>query len=237
MDKLCPCLAHLLTPEKHGSAEIEGVALVGSASPPPPERGTFPESATSWLSSIKTQAATAVLGAPDELEPHWKLLCTGATMRLDGPTGEHVKASAALRDEPVSLSLAPDKTLLTWKSCRQANSMAVASGALAVSTLTVEGAAKGWFSAPDETEFVLVADDQRLTLRAESAAQKDAWATALKAVAVRAVEDRQGRKLGYETRRSYEMNAKRREAEARKAEIMQGCNTGMRHTARAMASR
>jgi len=31
MDKLCPCLAHLLTPEKHGSAEIEGVALVSSA--------------------------------------------------------------------------------------------------------------------------------------------------------------------------------------------------------------
>ena len=105
MDKLCPCLAHLLNPEGHGSGEIESVSLVGSVSPPP-ERD-FAESASSWLSSIKTQAATAVLGAPDELEPHWRLLCAGAAMRLDGPTGAHAKASAALRDELVTLTLAP----------------------------------------------------------------------------------------------------------------------------------
>ena len=48
---------------------------------------------------------------------------------------------------------------------------------------------------------------------------------------------RHTRKLGHSTRREYEMQAKKREAERRKAEVMAGCTSGMRHTARAMASR
>ena len=78
---------------------------------------------------------------------------------------------------------------------------------------------------------------QTLSLTAESVAQKEAWATALKAVAARASDDRHTRKLGHSTRREYEMQAKKREAERRKAEVMAGCTSGMRHTARAMASR
>ena len=61
--------------------------------------------------------------------------------------------------------------------------------------------------------------------------------TALKAVAARQADDRASRKMGYQTRKSMEMQAKKREAERRKAEVMSGCTTGMRHTARAMASR
>ena len=68
-------------------------------------------------------------------------------------------------------------------------------------------------------------------------AQKEAWAAALTAVAARASDDRHTRKLGHSTRRTLEMQAKKREAERRKAEVMGGCTSGMRHTARAMASR
>ena len=115
--------------------------------------------------------------------------------------------------------------------------MAAASGAVAVSTVQVQQAAKGWFSAPSEAAFVLVADGQTLSLEAESPAQKQAWMTALQAVAARADDDRQNRKIGYETRKQMDLQAKKREAERRKAEVMSGCKTGMRHTAAAMASR
>ena len=54
---------------------------------------------------------------------------------------------------------------------------------------------------------------------------------------IRPTSCRHTRKLGHSTRREYEMQAKKREAERRKAEVMAGCTSGMRHTARAMASR
>ena len=85
--------------------------------------------------------------------------------------------------------------------------------------------------------FDQVTLSETLSLTAESVAQKEAWAAALKAVAARASDDRHTRKLGHSTRREYEMQAKKREAERRKAEVMAGCTSGMRHTARAMASR
>ena len=237
MQSLCPCLAGLFAPQ-HANREIESVALVGSSTQSPdPDADASSSSASSWLSKLQTSVTTTVCGAPDELEPSWQLLIKGATMRLDGPTGPDLKASAALRSEPVALALTADHALLTWKTCRTTQSMPVASGAVAMSSLAVEEPARGWFSAPAETALVLVADGQTLTLTAESVEQKRAWADALGKVAVRASDDRHSRKLGHATRREFEMQAKRREAERRKAEVMSGCTSGMRHTARAMALR
>mmetsp|Transcript_33007 Transcript_33007/g.78061 ORF Transcript_33007/g.78061 Transcript_33007/m.78061 type:complete len:247 (-) Transcript_33007:244-984(-) len=236
----CPCLAGLLKP-RHANRELESVALVGAGQSPDPDTESPAPSAAAaaWSGFQKIQASvtSTVLGAPDELEPSWQLLCKGATMRLDGPTGPDQNASTALRNELVTLVLTADHGLLTWKTVRLAQSMPVASGAVAMSSVSVEAAARGWFSAPLETALLVVADGQTLSLTAESVAQKEAWAKALAAVAARASEDRHTRKLGHSTRREYEMQAKKREAERRKAEVMGGCTSGMRHTARAMASR
>ena len=264
----CPCLAGLLKP-RHANRELESLALVGAGQSPDPDTESPAPSAAAaaWSGFQKIQASvtSTVLGAPDELEPSWQLLCKGATMRLDGPTGPDQNASTALRNELVTLVLTADHGLLTWKTVRLAQSMPVASGAVAMSSVSVEAAARGWFSAPLETALLVVADgqarsatrppplsprhachlitpaalspSQTLSLTAESVAQKEAWAKALAAVAARASEDRHTRKLGHSTRREYEMQAKKREAERRKAEVMGGCTSGMRHTARAMASR
>ena len=275
----CPCLAGLLKP-RHANRELESVALVGAGQSPDPDSEAAPSAAAAaWSGFQKIQASvtSTVLGAPDELEPSWQLLCKGATMRLDGPTGPDLNASTALRSELVTLVLTADHALLTWKTVRLAQSMPVASGAVAMSSVSVEAAARGWFSAPLETALVMVADgqaraatrshfprcvtpatsshlllpchacryltpaalspSQTLSLTAESVAQKEAWAKALAAVAARASDDRHTRKLGHSTRREFEMQAKKREAERRKAEVMGGCTSGMRHTARAMASR
>jgi hypothetical protein len=269
----CPCLAGLLKP-RHANRELESVALVGAGQSPDPDTEPAPSAAAAaWsvtFQKIQASVTSTVLGAPDELEPSWQLLCKGATMLLDGPTGPNLNASTALRSELVTLVLTADHALLTWKTVRLAQSMPVASGAVAMSSVSVEAAARGWFSAPLETALVVVADgqarsatrshlprratpvtssrvrlitpaalspSQTLSLTAESVAQKEAWTTALAAVAARASDDRHTRKLGHSTRREYEMQAKKREAERRKAEVMVGCTSGMRHTARAMASR
>ena len=287
--RMCPCLASLLKPQ-HANRGIESVALVGGLghSPDPDTEPVPSAAAAAWFHKIQASVTSTVLGAPDELEPSWALLCKGATMRLDGPSGPDVAPSTALRNEPVALALTADHALLTWKTVRLAQSMPVASGAVAMSSVSVEAAARGWFSAPAETALLLVADgqvrgqcapsalpvhsqcaptsiprhrrrrlacaaalspalqlvtpdavspSQTLSLTAESVAQKGTWADALTAVAARASDDRHTRKLGHSTRRTLEMQVKKREAERRKAEVMGTCTSGMRHTARAMASR
>ena len=85
----CPCLAGLLKP-RHANRELESVALVGGGQSPDPDTEAAPSAAAAaWSGFQKIQASvtSTVLGAPDELEPSWQLLCKGATMRLDGPTG------------------------------------------------------------------------------------------------------------------------------------------------------
>ena len=158
----CPCLAGLLKP-RHANRELESVALVGAGQSPDPDSEAAPSAAAAaWSGFQKLQASvtSTVLGAPDELEPSFQLLCKGATMRLDGPTGPDLNASTALRSELVTLVLTADHALLTWKTVRLAQSMPVASGAVAMSSVSVEAAARGWFSAPLETALVVVADGQ-----------------------------------------------------------------------------
>ena len=159
----CPCLAGLLKP-RHANRELESVALVGAGQSPDPDTESPAPSAAAaaWSGFQKIQASvtSTVLGAPDELEPSWQLLCNGATMRLDGPTGSDQNASTALRNELVTLVLTADHGLLTWKTVRLAQSMPVASGAVAMSSVSVEAAARGWFSAPLETALLVVADGQ-----------------------------------------------------------------------------
>lgn len=215
----CPCLWK----SQHVNREVESIALVGSVQSPDPDTEPSP-AAASWFQKIQA----TVLGATDELEPSWQLLQAGATMRLDG---------AALRSEPVAVALTADHALLTWKTVRLAQSMPVASGAVAMSSVSVEDGPRGWFSAAAETSLQLIADGQTLCLTAENIAQKKAWVRAIAAVAARASDDRHTRKLGHSTRRTLEIQAKVREAERRKAEVMGSCTNGMRHTAHAMASR
>ena len=155
---LCPCLAGLLKPRHR---ELESVALVNSAQSPDPDTEPAPSAtAAAWFQKIQASVTSTVLGAPDELEPSWQLLCKGATMQLDGPSGPDLNASAALQSELVTLALTADHALLTWKTVRLDQSMPVASGAVAMSSVSVETAARGWFSAPLETALILVADGQ-----------------------------------------------------------------------------
>ena len=162
----CPCLAGLLKP-RHANRELESVALVGGGQSPDPDTEAAPSAAAAaWSGFQKIQASvtSTVLGAPDELEPSWQLLCKGATMRLDGPTGPGLNASTALKNELCHLVLTADHALLTWKTVRLAQSMPVASGAVAMSSVSVEAAARGWFSAPDERALVIIADGQARAL-------------------------------------------------------------------------
>ena len=162
----CPCLAGLLKP-RHANRELESVALVGGGQSPDPDTETAPSAAAAaWSGFQKIQASvtSTVLGAPDELEPSWQLLCKGATMRLDGPTGPGLIASTVLKNELCHFVLTADHALLTWKTVRLAQSMPVASGAVAMSSVSVEAAARGWFSAPDEAALVIVADGQARAL-------------------------------------------------------------------------
>ena len=77
---------------------------------------------------------------------------------------------------------------------------------------------------------------------AESAQQRGEWVSALRVVSEKAATSRaelsMTSKLTYDARRRMEIENKRRDAERRKAEIMKnGGMVGMKHTARAMASR
>ena len=91
-------------------------------------------------------------------------------------------------------------------------------------------------------EFTVSADGQELTVVAESAQQRGEWVSALRVVSEKAATSRaelsMTSKLTYDARRRMEIENKRRDAERRKAEIMKnGGMVGMKHTARAMASR
>ena len=141
------------------------------------------------------------------------------------------------------MNLSSDKTLLTWRSLRRLHGQPVVSGALALSTInSVEAAKDGYFVSANPGEFTVSADGQELTVVAESAQQRGEWVSALRVVSEKAATSRaelsMTSKLTYDARRRMEIENKRRDAERRKAEIMKnGGMVGMKHTARAMASR
>ena len=92
------------------------------------------------------------------------------------------------------------------------------------------------------SKFSVSADGQELSIVAESAQQRGEWVSALRVVSEKAATSRaelsMTSKLTYDARRRMEIENKRRDAERRKAEIMKnGGMVGMKHTARAMASR
>ena len=169
------------------------------------------------------------LADPIHPRAHWDVLGGGATLRLN--------------DEPCEMNLSSDKTLLTWRSLRRLHGQPVVSGALALSTInSVEAAKDGYFVSANPGEFSVSADGQELTVVAESAQQRGEWVSALRVVSEKAATSRaelsMTSKLTYDARRRMEIENKRRDAERRKAEIMKnGGMVGMKHTARAMASR
>ena len=206
---LCPCL----TP---ATEEREGLVADGESSP-------------AQSPALFGRLRAMVAGGPDPLAPHWDVLGGGATLNLN--------------DEPCEMNLSSDKTLLTWRSLRRLHGQPVVSGALALSTInSVEAAKDGYFVSANPGEFTVSADGQELTVVAESAQQRGEWVSALRVVSEKAATSRaelsMTSKLTYDARRRMEIENKRRDAERRKAEIMKnGGMVGMKHTARAMASR
>ena len=183
-------------------------------------------SSTSWAATMVLDAGRRIVSGPlDELQPHWDVLSAGDIMQLHSEKGV----------EEVQISLSSDRAMLTW---RAAQSGASGSGVVALSTVkTVSTPAPGWFSAPGPGEFVITAEMLEVRLDAGTSQKKAAWVEAIRATAEKAAQDRDGRKIGHETRRMLDLEMKRREAERRKAETMKGLSGGMKHTAKAMLSR
>ena len=192
------------------------------------EDGSAGESSyASWATSMVLDAGRRIVNGPvDELAPHYELLHAGANMKLHGERSV----------DEVSINLSSDRTMLVWRAAQPG--AAANSGVVALSTIKkVAEPAPGWFSSPAAGEFVISADGLDVRLEAKSASTKDAWMQAVQALAERAAEDKEGRKLGHEARRRLDLEMRKREAERRKAEMMKGMSGGMKHTAQAMLSR
>ncbi|KAL1504095.1 hypothetical protein AB1Y20_010505 [Prymnesium parvum] len=177
----------------------------------------------SWASSMLDVGRRLVSGTPDPLDAHYTLLHAGATMRLRNERGS----------DEVQIQLSSDRSMLVWRGTQPSST-----GVIALCTIRKVGVPPpGWFSAPSPGEFAITAEGIEVRLDSNSAQVRAAWVEAVQAVAARAVEEKEGRKLGHETRRRVELEMRKREADRRKAEVMKGIHGGMKHTAQAMLSR
>ena len=225
---ICPC------PIGGGSkklVELSPFRDAGSGSDDdPPQPATLKDKAKSWL-EMATKPISSFRESQEKAAAQAEragVLKAGATMKIlpDG-RGEVPK--------DVRVSLTQDGSMITWSGSGGSGVMALS----AVRDIKVV-LQTGFFSNGKEIprQWMCVADDQSARFEAASEEEKLLWMDALAELASQQSEAKSGRKLAYQAKRQMGLEAKKREAERRKAEVMKTCGSGgMKHTAAAMMNR
>uniref|UniRef100_A0A7S0P0E2 PH domain-containing protein n=1 Tax=Calcidiscus leptoporus TaxID=127549 RepID=A0A7S0P0E2_9EUKA len=230
------CRAHPteLQPCRNGSdGEFSGDEAAANARV---DDGSLSARAHSWLSAAMSPiSALQERRAEDQArQQRIAVLKAGAEMKLLG-------AREATR---VRVALSSDGAMITWQSVRGEGGASSESGVIALAMIReIRPVMSGGLGAllgarPVPLQWMLVADEETVKFETETETQKETWMASLEELSKRQADAKVDRKIGYMAKRRLGLEERRREAERRKAAVLQSCGAvGMKHTAQAMMSR
>jgi hypothetical protein len=230
MSSFCPCPVGGSAANKLVELSPFRDAGSGSDEDTPAQPASLADKAKGWL-EMAVKPISTFREARDQAAMHAErvaILKAGATMRL-------VPDGRGQSPKEVRLALAADGSMLTWSGQGISGVMAL-SAVRDVKTVVQTGIFSRGGDVP--MQWMCVADDQSVRFEASSEEEKLLWMEVVEKCASEQSEAKSGRKLAHQAKRQMGLEARKREAERRKAEVMKTCSSGgMKHTAAAMMSR